>query len=129
MTKEHTVVPVKIDKRGFNPEAAPKAAQELWEVATGRLQIKLAFDLAWGTSHPHVLGIWDDEGPLAEAHFADPAEAKQAYDTMNATFRRLYEKGDMRALRTLHYLDLAFQFFVIASATLAAVALLFSLGG
>ena len=63
---KHTVIPVKIDKGVFNPESAPKAAQELWDRATGSLQSKLAFDAKWGGAHPHALCVWDDEVTPAE---------------------------------------------------------------
>jgi hypothetical protein len=117
----------KIDKGGFLPEAAPKAAQKLWDDAEGRLQIKLTFDAEWGGAHPHALCVWDDEGPLAFTFFADAADAKQAYDDMNATFRRLYERENNSPL--LRVLRLAMRFLVVAAVTLTAVAFLFSLGG
>jgi hypothetical protein len=119
----------KIDKGNFLPEGATQAAQKLWDDAEGRLQIKLTFDAEWGGAYPHALCVWDDEGPLAFTFFADAADAKQAYDDMNATFRRLYEENERATRRKHNWLALILQFAVVAAATLTAVAFLFSLGG
>lgn len=67
-----------------------EAAKQLFHEAEGTLQIKLAFDVEWGTDHPHTLGIWDDEGLMHMLKFADAADAKHAYDAINATFYSLY---------------------------------------
>jgi hypothetical protein len=119
----------RIDKGNFLPEGATQAAQKLWDDGEGRLQIKLTFDAEWGGAHPHALCVWDDEGPLAFAFFADPADAKQAYDDMNATFRRLYEENERAVSRKHYWADLILQFLVVASAVGLVVSFLFTIGG
>jgi hypothetical protein len=101
------------------------------------VNITMKLDADWGADYPHRVDMtWYRNGhvdeELSQTHwFADPAIARawerSAYQTL-ATLKQKRDR-DMRTLRILHYLELAFRFFVIASFTLAAVAFLFSLGG
>lgn len=95
---EDGVSVLRLDKRTdapFPTNSLAKLACAYWRTCETSVRMRLKLDAEWGDTHPHVLTVADADRVVSVMRFESADNAKQAYDTMDETFRSL-EKGTRR---------------------------------
>lgn len=79
----------KLTDASFPAEMFNDTARFLWRTCETSIKLRLKLDAEWNDTHPHVLTVADADRVVGVMQFNDAIFAKQAYDTMDETFRWL----------------------------------------